>query len=289
MTLTHTHSLNGQGPLTYTPPEHFQAFPAPHVTNRNGSFGVHHDLHFDPRAISAGVASAAAVDPSAPPNLKDQKPSPWQYSPSVEGQFPRAFTADDIQRVRDEISKAQPISRQKQRHVSPFKHKMKPADGDEVSLAKLQLALGPGSYEVDRDVNQEKIATHFSFGREKRRGTMDHVLVRGENGCSPGLVSFSSERESGSPTRLNSKRGVTSDSSVCGSAGLGHYHLDTATAGTLGTRAMSEAPFKTKHASGFVLVRARLFLWYHLQKSWKLVCSSSQQCLPSLSCAARSQ
>lgn len=131
-------------------------------------------------------------------------------------------------------------------------------DGDEVSLAKLQLALGPGSYAVDHDVNQKKIATPFSFGREKRRGMMDHVLVRGENGCSPGLVSFGDDRESGSPTK--SKRGATISSSVCSSPGLGHYHPDTMTAGTLGTRAMSEAPFKTKHASGFVLVRVHMSL-----------------------------
>lgn len=197
------------------------------------------------------MASAAAVDPSAPPNLKTQAPSPWQYSPSVDGQFPRAFTADDIQRVRNEIALAQPIARQKQRHVSPLKDKTTKSGDDEVSLAKLRLALGPGSYEVDKDVNQENISTHFSFGKEKRRGMMDHVLVRGENGCSPGLVS--SETASGSP--VQSKRGITNSSSVCSSPGLGHYHPETATAGTLGTRAMSEAPFQTKHASGFVLVR----------------------------------
>ncbi|KAF1331457.1 tRNA methyltransferase, partial [Globisporangium splendens] len=195
-----------EGPLTYTAPEHFRAFPAPHTTNRHGSFGLHHDKHCDPRAISKGATTAAGRDSIT---LKRESPSPWQYAPTSEGQFPRACTAGDIQKVSDACASTVPIARRKQKGSGDGRRR------HSVALQTLKVALGPGSYEIDKD-----IATSFSFGKETRKGILEFTTARSEHGCS---------------------------------VGPGGYRSETATIRTPSTGAMAQTvAIKTKHVLGFV-------------------------------------
>ncbi|RLN70188.1 hypothetical protein BBJ28_00000263 [Nothophytophthora sp. Chile5] len=107
------------------------------------------------------------------PELRGFAPDPWTYSPAARGQFPHAYT---IQEIQAERKRSALRSRTIQHPVSE--------QGEAVKL--LHLALGPGSYEVDRDQNQEVIATPFTFTREKRHGILENTSALGREGCSPG-------------------------------------------------------------------------------------------------------
>jgi hypothetical protein len=71
--------------------------------------------------------------------LKQEHPGPMKYSPAVDGQFPQAYTTLEIAAT----------AAQSQRHQQATLDKA----GTAVSVETLGLALGPGSYDVDRDVS----------------------------------------------------------------------------------------------------------------------------------------
>ncbi|RLN73122.1 hypothetical protein BBJ28_00002786 [Nothophytophthora sp. Chile5] len=75
------------------------------------------------------------------PELRGSAPDPWTYSPAARGQFPHVYT---IQEIQAERKRSALRSRTVQHPVS-----------EQGEAAKLHLALGPGSYEVDRDELRE--------------------------------------------------------------------------------------------------------------------------------------
>ncbi|KAI9993556.1 hypothetical protein PInf_015679 [Phytophthora infestans] len=156
-------------PCTYTPSE------LPDGKKLSGTFGHHrHEQCISsPQFVSAAAASPAiaitltALEENSLKNLrKMHQPNVCSYSPTVEGQFPRAYTMKEVLAERKRAAL----------------HRNKVRNEDAMSAQELHLALGPGSYET----NQEMVATPFTFSHEKRHGILENTATLGRIGCSPG-------------------------------------------------------------------------------------------------------
>ncbi|ETN09587.1 hypothetical protein PPTG_11921 [Phytophthora nicotianae INRA-310] len=160
-------------PCTYTPVE------LPGGKYLSGMFGYHRpeqherSSHFvEAAASSPAIATTLkALEENSLQHLREiSEPNACSYSPTVEGQFPRAYTMKEILAERKRIALQH--------------HKVR--NEDRMTAQELHFALGPGSYEVDRARNQEMGATPFTFTHEKRHGILENNAALGRKGCSPG-------------------------------------------------------------------------------------------------------
>ncbi|KAG6964436.1 hypothetical protein JG688_00007703 [Phytophthora aleatoria] len=203
-------------PCTYTPVE------LPVGKQLSGTFGYHRPEHPIPPShfVAAAAASPAiattlkALEENSLQHLREtSKPNVCSYSPTVEGQFPRAYTMKEILAERKRAA----LQRNK----------------DTMAAQELHLGLGPGSYEVNRDTNQEMVATPFTFTHEKRHGILENNAALGRIGCSPGP---------------------------------GLYRVESSTAGPSASAVASTA-FRSKHAAAFITrVRSDNQLHQHQKK-----------------------
>ncbi|KAL3663095.1 hypothetical protein V7S43_012035 [Phytophthora oleae] len=153
-------------PCTYTPP----LYP-PDGERPSGSFGYYRhepQSQFVTAAASSPAIAATlkSLDENSLQHLRDRSvPNACTYSPTVNGQFPRAYTMKEILAERKRTAL--------QRNLVKNEDAMTPQE--------LHLALGPGSYDANQDTNQT-----FTFSHEKRHGILENTATLGRIGCSPG-------------------------------------------------------------------------------------------------------
>lgn len=112
-------------------------------SNRNGTFGFHDKTrHYDQIVLADVVAKAP---------MTDESPGPAVYSPLAEGQFPHAYTMRDVLAIRK--ASAQQFKRER-RYDPQYSAHLLPEKDPELETAKLRGFLGPGSYEVGKDVSK---------------------------------------------------------------------------------------------------------------------------------------
>ncbi|GMF32655.1 unnamed protein product [Phytophthora fragariaefolia] len=132
-----------QNPCTYTPKDDKGTLSR--KKNVSGTFGYHRsEQHEKPshfvNAASSSPAIAAtlkALEENSLQHMREtSEPTPSAYAPTVEGQFPRAYTIKEILSERKRVA----IQRKNVKNE------------DAMTAQELHLALGPGSYEVSKDV-----------------------------------------------------------------------------------------------------------------------------------------
>ncbi|KAE8986530.1 hypothetical protein PF005_g21120 [Phytophthora fragariae] len=196
-------------PCTYIPENDGVLLPG--GENASGTFGYHRSeqhekpSHFVNAACSSPAIAATlkALEENSLQRMRETSvPTPCTYVPTVDGQFRRVYTLKEILAERKRTAIQRKLVKNE----------------DAMTAQELHLALGPGSYEVSQDTNQEKIATPFSFSHEKRHGILDNAAAVGRVGCSPGPALY----------RVDSSTAVPSASTV------------------------ASTPFRSKHAAAFV-------------------------------------
>lgn len=135
-----TSRLQRQHPCSYDP----RVAPCTSRSNRRGTFGTHHDQDAHIPEMSERLQCQVDRERQASQlheswRLKHEHPGPMKYSPIVDGQFPPAYTTLEIAAA----------AAHNQRHQQATVEKA----GNAVSVETLGLALGPGSYDIDRDVS----------------------------------------------------------------------------------------------------------------------------------------
>jgi hypothetical protein len=112
-------------------------------TSRYGTIGPHCDARLELHAAASPAAKLLAAVETTPTSINSQRrktPTPWDYTPTVQGQFARVLTVSDLE------------DRRKQR-LNAARRTQAGAVVAETKLEDVQhLALGPGTYEVDKDV-----------------------------------------------------------------------------------------------------------------------------------------
>ncbi|KAE8895079.1 hypothetical protein PF003_g21140 [Phytophthora fragariae] len=156
-------------PCTYIPENDGVLLPG--GENASGTFGYHRSeqhekpSHFVNAACSSPAIAATlkALEENSLQRMRETSvPTPCTYVPTVDGQFRRVYTLKEILAERKRTAIQRKLVKNE----------------DAMTAQELHLALGPGSYEVSQDTNQEKIATPFSFSHEKRHGILDNAAAR---------------------------------------------------------------------------------------------------------------
>jgi hypothetical protein len=112
-------------------------------TSRYGTMGPHYDVPLELLAAVSPAAKMLSSVETPPTSINAQRhkaPTPWHYTPTTLGQFARVLTVDDLEdRRRHRLDAA------RRTQAGSVVSDKKP---DEVQ----HLALGPGTYDVDKDV-----------------------------------------------------------------------------------------------------------------------------------------
>ena len=94
------------------------------------------------------------------------------YQTKLPGEFPKAYTMADIAQIKEA--------------ERPIRDQLRKPGTSTSARPTLQLGLGPGMYETDKDRNEVKISTAGSFGKQTRLNLPEFLHQQGEASAGPG-------------------------------------------------------------------------------------------------------